>query len=292
MDETPAKPAFLTTREVADLLRVKERKIYDLAAAGEIPCRRLTGKLLFPRAEIEAWLSGAAPWAVANAVAGSHDPLLDWAVKESDCGLAILACGSRNGLAHLVDGRAVMAGMHLRDEEAGDYNIPAVKHSGLHGVVVVTWAHRRQGLVTAPGNPLSINGIGDLKTSKAKVIERQDGAGSFHLLRQMLAAEGMAAETLNRVKTIAKDETDLAVAVRDGKADAGLAIEAVARQFRLGFVPLVEERYDLVLRRRDYFEAPVQSLLALARTPAFKQRAYELGGYDISDNGTVVFNGP
>jgi molybdate-binding protein len=108
----------------------------------------------------------------------------------------------------------------------------------------------------------------------------------------MLAAEGMAVETLNRVKMIAKDETDLAVAVRDGKADAGLAIEAVARQFRLGFVPLVEERYDLVLRRRDYFEAPVQSLLALARTPAFRKRANELGGYDISDNGRVVFNSP
>ena len=62
--DTPAAgdlPDFLTTREVAALLRVKERKVYDLAAAGQIPCRRITGKLLFPRAEIEAWLSGPGP---------------------------------------------------------------------------------------------------------------------------------------------------------------------------------------------------------------------------------------
>ena len=58
MPSDPAEPAFLTTREVAELLRVKERKVYDLAASGGIPCRRVTGKLLFPRAEIEAWLAG------------------------------------------------------------------------------------------------------------------------------------------------------------------------------------------------------------------------------------------
>jgi hypothetical protein len=115
----------------------------------------VAGKWLFPQDLIDLWVmqgvQGEAPAAaLPPIIAGSHDPLLDWAVKESDCGLAILACGSRNGLAHLVDGRAMMAGMHLRDEDAGDYNIPAVKHSGLHGVVVVTWAHRRQGLVTAP----------------------------------------------------------------------------------------------------------------------------------------------
>src|SRR3546814_7291058 len=87
MPSEAAAPAFLTTREVAELLRVKERKVYDLAAAGDIPCRRVTGKLLFPRAEIEAWLArgstaAAARVLPANIVAGSHDPLLDWAMRE------------------------------------------------------------------------------------------------------------------------------------------------------------------------------------------------------------------
>jgi molybdate-binding protein len=64
----------------------------------------------------------------------------------------------------------------------------------------------------------------------------------------------------------------------------------VAQQFKLGFVPLHTERFDLVMRRRDYFEAPVQKLLAFARTPNFASRAAELGGYDIGGLGSVVLN--
>src|SRR3546814_883337 len=110
-------PSFLTTREVAALLRVKERKVYDLAAAGDIPCRRVTGKLLFPRAEIEAWLArggvGAAGRALpANIVAGSHDPLLDWAIRESGSGLAAYFDGSLDGLARMARGEAA-----IRSEE-------------------------------------------------------------------------------------------------------------------------------------------------------------------------------
>ncbi|MGB0905112.1 MAG: helix-turn-helix domain-containing protein, partial [Mangrovicoccus sp.] len=81
--------AFLTTKEVADLLRVKERKVYDLAAAGEIPHRRITGKLLFPRTDLTAWLKGDEAVSDNQApmvLAGSHDPLLDWALRASGSG--------------------------------------------------------------------------------------------------------------------------------------------------------------------------------------------------------------
>ena len=80
-------------------------------------------------------------------------------------------------------------------------------------------------------------------------------------------------------------------AIVEGRADAGLAIEAVARQFRLAFVPLAEERFDIALRRKSYFEAPTQALLAFARTSAFKRRAALLGGYDVAEVGKVVWNG-
>src|SRR3546814_12521790 len=102
MPSEAAAPAFLTTREVAELLRVKERKVYDLAAAGDIPCRRVTGKLLFPRAEIEAWLARGSTAATprvlpANIVAGSPDPLLDWAMREPGSGLAASFHGHHDG---------------------------------------------------------------------------------------------------------------------------------------------------------------------------------------------------
>jgi molybdate-binding protein len=82
------------------------------------------------------------------------------------------------------------------------------------------------------------------------------------------------------------------LAVLEGRADAGLAVEAVARQLRLAFVPLQRERFDLALYRRDYFDPPVQALLAFTRSEAFHARAAELGGYEVDAAGRVRFNGP
>ncbi|MGE5766615.1 MAG: helix-turn-helix domain-containing protein, partial [Bacteroidota bacterium] len=134
---TTGGPAFLTTREVAALLRVKERKVYDLAAAGDIPCRRVTGKLLFPRAEVETWLARgavggggavAAPRVLpANILAGSHDPLLDWAMRESGSGLAAYFDGSLDGLARMARGEAGIAGLHVFEPARGDWNLDHVQ---------------------------------------------------------------------------------------------------------------------------------------------------------------------
>ncbi|HMB14063.1 MAG TPA: helix-turn-helix domain-containing protein, partial [Roseovarius sp.] len=93
-------PAYLTTKEVADLLRVRERKVYDMVARGEIPHRKITGKLLFPQGELNAWIEGEGalhPATRPDLVTGSHDPLLDWALRESGAGLATLWNGSCDG---------------------------------------------------------------------------------------------------------------------------------------------------------------------------------------------------
>ena len=115
---------LLTTREVASLLRIKERKVYDLVASGEIPHVRVTGKLLFPRALLDAWLlrhseAHAAPRAWPDIVAGSHDPLLDWALRESGAGLATFFDGSLDGLERIARGDAIAAGLHWSRAPAG-----------------------------------------------------------------------------------------------------------------------------------------------------------------------------
>jgi excisionase family DNA binding protein len=287
MDDTPPKPAFLTTREVADLLRVKERKVYDLAAAGEIPCRRLTGKLLFPRDEIEAWLFGAAPAAGANAVAGSHDPLLDWAIRQSGSGLATIFDGSLDGLARMAAGEAVAAGLHVYEPERGDWNLGRVT-AALPGapVVVIEWAKRRQGLLLAREG---VSGIADL--AGLRVAQRQPGAGAAILFDHLLAKAGIDLAAIDFAPDLARTETEAAAAVASGAVDAAPGLEAMARQFRLGFAPLMEERFDLVVDRRAYFEPPLQRLLTFTRGPAFAAKAAEMGGYDVSAHGRVVWNG-
>lgn len=296
---------LMTTREVADYLRIKERKVYDLVRQGNIPCSRRAGKWLFPKALIDRWVLqgvGSSDIALAPApaiIAGSHDPLLDWAVRESGCGLAILAGGSLDGLSRVADGEAVACGAHMRDPETGIYNVPWVRRTlAARDVVVVRWAERVQGLLVAAGNPLGLAGIADLSGSadggrggKPRVGQRQEGAGSQMLLRQLLADAEIASEEVGLVSPPARSEDDLALLIADDKADVGVAIAAVARQHRLDFVPLAEEYFDLVIRRHDFFEPPIQTLLSFTQNEAFQIRAGELTGYDISDLGQVVWNG-
>jgi excisionase family DNA binding protein len=294
--------AYLTTREVAELLRLKERKVYDLVALGEIPCIRVTGKLLFPRDLIDAWLarhleyrSGLESLKEPPPICGgSHDPLLDWALREAETGLAVAFGGSLDGLRRLGKGEVALAGMHLADPETplGEaWNVGHVRRQ-LAGqpVVVLEWAGRQQGLVVAPGNPLGLESARDLK--RRRVIGRQREAGAFVLLERLLERADLKLSDIRMSEAPARTEADVAAAVADGRADAGLGIEAVARQYRLGFVPLVTERYDLVIWRRAAFEQPVQRLLAFARSEPFRERAVALGGYDVSRLGAVHYNGP
>ncbi len=293
-------PELMTTRELADYLRIKERKVYELAADGRIPCARVTGKLLFPRHLIDRWVADSTGGPTPETrpppppiVAGSHDPLLDWALTESGSDLAMLTCGSVAGLERLADGRAMAAGLHLLDSESGEYNVPAAE-SALAGIdaVVIQWAWRRQGLVLARGNPKRISSLADLASAGVRVVHRQDGAGSRVLFLALLEEAGMAPDDLSPVSETHRSEIDLGLCIHDGRADAGLAIEAVARQLGLEFVALTSERYDIALSRRDYFEPAFQSLLQFAASDAFRRRAEEAGGYDTGGLGRIVYNSP
>ena len=121
---------------------------------------------------------------------------------------------------------------------------------------------------------------------------RQARSGSHLLLDHLLRREALDRSRVRPLAPPARSEADVALAIAEGKADAGLAVEVVARQFRLGFVPLFRERYDLAVWRRDYFEPPLQKLFAFCRTSAFLQRSAELGGYDVGGLGRVHYNGP
>ncbi len=201
--------------------------------------------------------------------------------------------GSLDGLGRLAVGEAVVSGLHVYDPETDSYNQAAIAGAcGGLDVVLIEWAWRRQGLVLAPDNPLGIGGVRDLKAKKARVVARQPQAGAQILLEHLLEEAGLGMADLDVIEHAAMSETDLGLAVMEGKADAGLAVASAAHQYRLDFVPLHRERYDLVIRRRDYFEAPVQALLAFARSAPFIERAGEMAGYDVSGFGRVVFNAP
>jgi excisionase family DNA binding protein len=293
---TPSSP-LMTTAEVADYLRVKERTIYEMVARQTIPFTRATGKLLFPRRLVDAWLesqtelpgTGIAP--APPIYAGSNDPLLEWTLRQSGSGLAVLASGSVQGLEDLAAGRAVLAGFHLLDPETGEWNRAAAR-SHLPGTshVLIHWARRTQGLITAAGNPLRISGLGDAAQRGLRFATRAGGAGSTRLFEVLLAREGLSLSDLITVDRPAETHADLATLIETGEADCGLGLQAVAGH--LGFIPLVtDESFDLAMTRRDYFEPAIQTLLAFARSDIFARRAEHLGGYDLTDIGKVLWNG-
>lgn len=294
---------LMSTKEVAEYLRLKERKIYDMVAQGGIPHSRVSGKLLFPRTLVDEWVkqstAGATLTAMRNApavIAGSSDPLLEWAVRESRCGLATMTYGSMDGVDRLVTGSACAAAMHIPSlggnaARGGDRNVALASERLSHlDCVLIEWAKREQGLVVAAGNPHKIGKLADLTKPKLRVIQRQPGAGSYLLFLQLLTEARIDPDKLKTMQPAAQTETEIASAILDGRADAGLAVRAVARQFHLDFIPLTIERLDIAVLRPSYFDAPWQALMAFTGKPAFKRYAQTLAGYDIRGLGAVMWN--
>lgn len=288
---------YLTTKELAELLRIKERKVYDLAASGTVPVSRAMGKLLFPRTEIMAWLKEnsiglagvAAPVARKPVFLGSHDPLLDWALRESRCGLATYFDGSLDGLDRFAAGEGVATGLHLLDPATTSWNVPLVaQRFAREPVVLVEWATRERGLIVQPKLAKSISGLDDI--AGLSIVPRQREAGSQQVLDHLIAKAGLDYAKLTMLAA-ARTESDAALAVLEGRGDVAFGLEALAHQYRLGFVPVISERFDLLVDRRAWFEPPLQTLIRFCQSDRFKARARELKGYDTNALGTVWFNG-
>jgi putative molybdopterin biosynthesis protein len=286
----------MTTTEAADYLRLRERKLYELVANRQIPCTKVTGRWLFSRADLDCWLlsgmarpEGMAPAEPPPIVGGSHDPLLQWALAESRAGLAILPEGSQAGYARFLKGEVVAAAIHFHDLDAGDgdTNVATVRQeASLYDAVLLGFAAREQGLLVPRGNPLGLMGLAQASDKKLRLVVRPDGAGAQQLLESMLKRDGLALSQFPHT-VMASTGPDVAQAIRAERADCGIATRAVASAAGVGFVPLCFERFDLLMRQRDYFRPPMQRLMALMTDPRFAAQASELGGFDVSTAGQV-----
>jgi putative molybdopterin biosynthesis protein len=290
---------LFTTAEAAAYLRLKERKIYEMVAEGSVPCTKVTGRWLFPKAELDQWLAASVtrPTGMtrpppAPIVAGSHDPLLEWALRESGSGLATLAVGSEAGLARFAAGEAVAACMHLHalEDAEVDANVAAMAVRGdMQDAVLIAFCRREQGFLVAPGNPLKLTSIDDVIAKRTRISMRPQGAGAQLLLLALLHRAKGALDQLAAVSPVCPTGPDIAQAIRAGRADTGIATRGVANAAGLDFVPIVWEQFDLAMRQRDYFHPPLQALLRFMGADALAARARELGGYDISAAGSVRF---
>lgn len=287
---------LLTTGEAADYLRLGERKLYELVAAGAIPCSKVTGKWLFPRHELDRWVvsglarpAGMTPAEAPPIVGGSQDDLLEWSLRQSGSGLASLTEGTKAGVGRLLRGEIAAAAIHFHGE-ADEDNVAFVERMPhLHDALLVGLARREQGLLLPPGNPKGLASLEDVMESRARLAIRQPGAGAQMLLDGLLARLGVAPADLNRLEPACLSGPDLAAAIRDGRADCGVATRSAARSAGLDFVPLSWESFDLVMRQRTYFTPPLQALVAFLAGEAIRQRAVDLTGYDLTPAGSIRY---
>ncbi|MBI5962659.1 MAG: helix-turn-helix domain-containing protein [Chloroflexi bacterium] len=219
---------------------------------------------------------------------GSHDIAIEGIADHLTRHMNILSLpvGSLDGLVNLRLGVCQISGSHLLDE-SGEYNTPFVKHLFPdRSVEIITLAYRTQGLILAQGNPKGIKKIADLARNNIRFVNRNAGSGTRLWLDAELRKQNIPVEKIPGYEISVKTHSEAASLIEAGKADVSLGLQAAAHQHRLDFIPLFEERYDLILPREQ--EQTLNPLLDYIQTADFRQLLNSLSGYSTTHSGEQI----
>lgn len=223
---------------------------------------------------------------------GSHDMTLDLMAQflsERGRRLVSANAGSQAGLLALQRGEAHFAGSHLLDPDTGEYNISSIrKYMPDVRVKVVALAGREQGLIVKKGNPRRINNLRDIGKHGLQFVNRQRGAGTRVLLDYHLKLMTISPDSIAGYFQEEYTHLGVAASVASGRADCGLGIAAAAQALDLDFVPLFQERYDLVIPKEIADDSLLAPLFDLLADSAFRKAVSQLTGYDVSVMGTLI----
>ena len=216
--------------------------------------------------------------------------LADWlARRRSPVHAVALSCSSREALRALVDGRAHVAGVHLRDRKTGVYNLAPISRAvGHRRSMVVNFARWELGLATAPGNPLAIRGFADLARPGLRIVNREDGSGARSALDQALGELGLPSERIAGYQFEVGGHLEVAAAVAAGLADVGVTIRLGADAYGLHFLAQRDERYDLVIMGDEAESIAVKAMLDALNSRRFANEISQLCAYDTAQMGQVV----
>jgi putative molybdopterin biosynthesis protein len=209
--------------------------------------------------------------------------------KFPEYSLSFSNVGSLAGLIALSRGNSHIAGCHLFDPDTAQYNIPYISRY-LPGIktTVINLAYRDIGLMVRPGNPLNIVSIKDLSRPAIKIINRQEGSGTRVLFDYECKKLDIEPMRLDGYGKEVNTHFEVAMAVASGEADVGLGILSAAKMLNLTFIHLTNEQYDFVIPRENLSAQPIISLIAVIRSPEFKQSINQMGGYDTKDTGKIM----
>ena len=307
-----AQNKSLSTQEVADILHVSKSTIYDLIRKGEIHSYKIGRKVRFTQDDVDAYIARSRHEHSTRPVKNidTHSTLLtpepeeapELIISGQDVVLDILAnylqqegvsaartyLNSFEGLLSLYQGNIHVAACHLFD--GFDYNASYVR-SLMPGIpaALVNVSYRTQGFYVQKGNPKNIRGWSDLARDDIAILNRRVGSSARILLDTQLKRQGISASKVKGYDKIMKSHLTMAASIAAGEADVAIGTERISRQIDgLDFIPLLEERFDFVIKKQMMETESVQKLLAVLRSPAFRREVSHFSGNDYRDLGKII----
>lgn len=306
-----------TTEEIAKLLKISKLTVYDLIKKGELPSYRVGKQMRVDHADLEAYkqkhkglqinerptntdrtksshmqasITGLRPIVITG-----QDPSLDILTKhleKNTVGIRPLRAyvGSLDSLISMYRGESDIVSTHLFDGDTGEYNLPYIKKLLIgSSYTVVNLLSRNAGLYVQKGNPLQLKEWSDLGNQALRIANREKGSGARVLLDEQLRLHGIKSKQLIGYEQEHTNHLGVASKVSLGEADVGVGIEKVAVIVgNIDFIPLIQERYDLVMMNTPDNQAWIHSLLGILRSKDFKKELQSISGYDLSRTGEIL----
>ena len=304
----------LSTQEVADILHVSKSTIYELIRRGEINSYKIGRKVRFTQDDVDAYISRARheqsvqpvrrveisstllsprPENGDGLVISGQDVVLDILANYlHQYGVTAQRCylNSFEGLLALYEGKVDAAACHLYAADENTFNAPFVKRL-VPGVpaALINISYRTQGFYVAAGNPKEIRGWRDLSRRDISILNRSPGSSARILLDEQLHRMNLQAGQIRGYEREMKSHLTMAAAIAEGGADLAIGTERISRQIEgLDFIPLLEERFDLVMRREFMETAAAEKLLEILRSASFKKEIRHFSGNDYRDLGRII----
>ncbi|MFF2500897.1 substrate-binding domain-containing protein [Peribacillus sp. NPDC058075] len=301
-----SKELSYTIEEVAQLLKVSKLTIYDLVKKGDLPVFRVGRQMRMDAKDLELYIynhkSSTSPVPVADSpknevkdslVISGQDMVLDilgqYIQKDTSYKTLRSNTGSLSGLISMYNGESDIVSLHMFDGDTGEYNLPYIKKILVgYPYILLNLVSRKAGLYVKKGNPFGLTTWTDLKHKDLAIINRERGSGARILLDEQLRIHSISSKNLKGYENEETNHLSVASAVSAGIADVGVGIEKAAKIVGIDFVPLITERYDLVILKSPKNEQLINVVKRILSLNSFQAEIKALGDYDISQTGSII----
>jgi putative molybdopterin biosynthesis protein len=297
-----------TPDEVAQIFQISKHTVYELIKRGELLAFKIGNKMRIEHTELERYkenmkapakkrtdaLNVSSMSTAPIRLSGSHDFLVEHFAKQAGSALNVQIqpsfIGSLEGLMMLYRGQCDIAAIHLLDPASQEYNLPFIHQLFVYEeIAVVRFAARQQGFIVAKGNPKSILDFTDLSRKDVQFVNRQKGAGTRFLLDSMLSNLGINPNKINGYGNEEWNHLSAASYINRGMADVAFGIQSAASHLGLDFMPVTQEKFDLVFRFTAENKQNLIALIHYLQSALFKDSLTDLEGYSIQDLGKIIY---